>query len=945
VVRPDELVTQVVGALQEEIQEARKAQRSQWTDLTDGQYLGAARDRQAYRFALDDDLVAAEGSPARLKHGGSWRDCEVASIGSGVVVLNLAQALDGPLGSAVLQVDATYLLELQVQQWEAQLEPASGCNWSLVLRCLTLPDDTATAQPTPASVSPKAAAGLNAEQQQALQASATRLRTYLWGPPGTGKTTTVAALVQQLVESGLSVLLVSNTNTAVDTAVERLLPLVAGRDLVVRVGAAASESLAGRPVPVLLHEIIASRGDDLGRRREEAVHELRTARLGLRRQRGELSAVAAERSSFEDLKRRQAVAVAALPGLRNAVRQTEQLAAKLRSQLDQQERRAASGGARVSAAVRCDVQLCADDAAKAKAALQAGEREAAELTTQYTTLVSAQLATTLVRRERELEAGLAALQLDVARLQRLSEQLDAELDALKAQVINEAAVVCCTAYKACLDSTVRARPYDVVVVDEASMLPLALSLLVASLARRSVVFAGDFRQLPPIVQAETDRAKQWLRRDAFGAASIPAAVARGSAVPGLVALREQHRMREEIADLVSAFAYPEMPLKTAASVRARAVRPAQAPITVIDTSCLNPAAAFRGGSASRYNVLHAQVAAALLQDMSGDVGLIAPFRAQADLLRAVAPGRRASTVHRYQGGEADVVLLDTTLGRGAGSGGWFSAQEVHEEGVRLLNVAVSRAREQLVVVADVPSLRAAVAATGAVRRLLEMLLAGQVVPAETLVPVLDADEGASAFVDSVMSSGRAVVCSKRLGRGLVQGLVTAAHPELIIVSVPPADIPAADRGRHALRLAELDAAGVRVELRRPCLEDWAVVDDVIWTRPDGVLAPQERGGGWVRFEGRDATERLLALSSRRRAPWEGPPAPGRWTSACPSCGLPQARVERWDGRAWDECWRGTCIRSAPVTARVPQQPATDPREVRRDALRQVAVHNFLVDDK
>jgi hypothetical protein len=944
-VRPDELVTQVVGALHEEIQEARKAQRSQWTDLADGQYLGAARDRQAYRFALDDDLVAPEGSPARLKHGGIWRDCEVASIGAGVVVLNLAQALDGSLSSAVLQVDATYLLELQVQQWEAQLEPDSVCNWGLVMRCLTPPEDDETAEPPLAVAGGTAAAGLNAEQQQALQASATRLRTYLWGPPGTGKTTTVAALVQQLVESGLSVLLVSNTNTAVDTAVERLLPRVAGRDLVVRVGAAASESLAGLPVPVLLHEIIALRGDDLGRRREEAVRELRTARLGLRRQRGDLSAVAAERSAFEDLKRRQAVAVAALPGLHKAVRQTQQLAAKLRSQLELQEKRAASGGARVSAALRCDVQRCADDVAKVEAALQAGEQEAAELTTQYTALMSAQHATTLMTRERELEAGLAALQLDVARLQRLSEQLDAELEALKAQVIDEAAVVCCTAYKACLDSTVRARPYEVVVVDEASMLPLALSLLVTGLARRNVVFAGDFRQLPPIVRADTDRAEQWLRRDAFEAASIPAAVARGGTVPGLVALREQHRMREKIADLVSAFAYPEMPLKTAASVRARAVRPAQAALTVIDTSGLSPAAAFRGGSASRYNVLHAQVAAALLEELSGDVGLIAPFRAQADLLRAVAPGRRASTVHRYQGGEADVVLLDTTLGRGAGSGGWFSAQEVHEEGVRLLNVAVSRAREQLIVVADVPRVRAAVAPTGAVRRLLDMLLAGHVVPAETLVPVFDADEGASAFVGSVMSSGRAVVCSKRLGRGLVLGLLASAHPGLIIVTVPPADVPAADRARHATRIAELDAAGVRVELRRPCLEDWAVVDNVVWTRADGVLAPQETGGSWIRFEGRDASERLLALSGRRRGLGEGPPAPGRWTSACPSCGLPQARVERWDGRAWDECWRGTCSRPVPVAERVPQQPTSDPQRVRRDELRRVAVHDFLVDDK
>jgi KaiC/GvpD/RAD55 family RecA-like ATPase len=42
----------------------------------------------------------------------------------------------------------------------------------------------------------------------------------IWGPPGTGKTTVTVDAIAQLVRERHSVLLVSNTNVAVDNAVQ-----------------------------------------------------------------------------------------------------------------------------------------------------------------------------------------------------------------------------------------------------------------------------------------------------------------------------------------------------------------------------------------------------------------------------------------------------------------------------------------------------------------------------------------------------------------------------------------------------------------------------------------------------------------------------------------------------------------------------------------------------
>ena len=61
--------------------------------------------------------------------------------------------------------------------------------------------------------------GLNQGQCNALSSSLGRDITFIWGPPGTGKTHTIGTVAEQLFQRGRSVLLVSHTNTAVDQAI------------------------------------------------------------------------------------------------------------------------------------------------------------------------------------------------------------------------------------------------------------------------------------------------------------------------------------------------------------------------------------------------------------------------------------------------------------------------------------------------------------------------------------------------------------------------------------------------------------------------------------------------------------------------------------------------------------------------------------------------------
>lgn len=72
---------------------------------------------------------------------------------------------------------------------------------------------------------------------------------------------------------------------------------------------------------------------------------------------------------------------------------------------------------------------------------------------------------------------------------------------------------------------------------------------------------------------------------------------------------------------------------------------------------------------------------------------------------------------------------------------------------------------------------------------------------------------------------------------------------------------------------------------------------------------------------------------------------GRETSSCGGCGKPRTRVERWDGRAWDECHADGCGPELPRQRMQPVVVAWDAVAERRAALQRVGIHDFLVDDK
>ena len=91
---------------------------------------------------------------------------------------------------------------------------------------------------------------LNAEQQQAYELTMTSGLNVIWGPPGTGKTQAVVTAIAELLSEGASVLLVSNTNVAVDEGLFRAYEKAGEPNIgiMVRVGVPSVRHVAEHPI-------------------------------------------------------------------------------------------------------------------------------------------------------------------------------------------------------------------------------------------------------------------------------------------------------------------------------------------------------------------------------------------------------------------------------------------------------------------------------------------------------------------------------------------------------------------------------------------------------------------------------------------------------------------------------------------------------------------------
>lgn len=279
--------------------------------------------------------------------------------------------------------------------------------------------------------------------------------------------------------------------------------------------------------------------------------------------------------------------------------------------------------------------------------------------------------------------------------------------------VNGAQLVATTISKVYADRLFDDKKYDVVMFDEVSMAYVPQILCAAMFARQSLVCVGDFRQLAPISQS---KARTILEKDLFSFLRISDYEGHIYYHPWLVLLNEQRRMHPCISAFPNREFYHGL-LKDHESIQGardaivKRLPFRNHPISLVDltgTYC----AAGKNSDNSRYNILSAitTIALALQAEQSGEdsIGIITPYAAQTRLIRAMLLDHQkehktsiaCSTVHQFQGSERNIICFDAVESYPSKKLGILMSKNDNNSVTRLINVAVTRARGKLILVAN-----------------------------------------------------------------------------------------------------------------------------------------------------------------------------------------------------------------------------------------------------
>jgi hypothetical protein len=301
-----------------------------------------------YLFQIESVLNLPDDSPGDLRIAGQAPiETTVLSVEGLSITLSVPVDLGEFIGRAALQSDLTHLLRRLIERIE-DLKDAENPAGSRLLGDTPFTGESA-------ELDPAARARLNAEQAEAVASALGRDTTFIWGPPGTGKTMTIGRIGAELVRRERSLLLVSHTNAAVDQAVLRIADELAGEledGSVLRLGETKDARLAAQPrllVQTHIDELSATLRDERQQLQEETrqlnarrealrallaiwdwLPKVRTSLSGWKARLDELAAVAASIGSLRD----------ALSQLEDAIRAIEPQAQQARQAL--------------AAEVRCD---------------------------------------------------------------------------------------------------------------------------------------------------------------------------------------------------------------------------------------------------------------------------------------------------------------------------------------------------------------------------------------------------------------------------------------------------------------------------------------------------------------------------------------------------------------------------------------------------------------
>lgn len=603
---------------------------------------------------------------------------------------------------------------------------------------------------------------LNSSQKSVAEKILNYSVSFIWGPPGTGKTQTLGAALTCFYEWSERSLICSNTNKAVDQVLlklckrlveeNKIADLEAGK--IVRVGVIAHEELKNEFGEYITVEGIAKRrGSEIQKKidslnekksvvdseleKQKNVYEklikiksLKDESVKLNKQiKDTKTKISSEKSNLITLKKKVSTLYSEKDEYRNkgflgrtfgkSIYSIEEEIKRIRPEIETKSQMIGQKKSNLSS-----------DEASYKPLLQ----KIAIFETGLGSETIDQITSNVEKKETDQKELVAEIR-----------KLEKEIEELRKGIIKDAIFVGATLTKTFLSPSDLGK-FENVIIDEASMGLLPALYFVASQSSKRCIISGDFRQIPAIIQSKNKAILDIIGKDIFKYSGLEDAFETNREGKNAGILTKQYRMEPKICDLVSEIGYSGR-LSTAAERQALALNSPKSfedSVIIIDTSTVMPFCN-KDVKNSTSNITHALIARNIIKNFSqvegsGSIGFCAPFKAQVKLIKKMLEAEvtqkdiSVGTVHTFQGDEKETIIFDSVCSIGEDRNIPIMLGQETVQNSEVLTVAVSRAQRRLIFLANLKYLDRKIPGKGYFREILyKAQSTGTVIDARSII--------------------------------------------------------------------------------------------------------------------------------------------------------------------------------------------------------------------
>lgn len=750
-----------------------------------------------YSFFYEGDEEFFEGARIDFSNGNKKTKGSIVSIIPGkqrTILVSLEEDFGTSIKQCSITQDEAALLEALQKRFEIETGVADKKSGSPVGMNCNLADMLLRGDSEELDDSQYETAnleGLNNEQASFVNKAIKHSISVLWGPPGTGKTQSLGALIAYFYKMSERTLICSNTNQAVDQVLfklckelrkqGRMAELEDGK--IVRAGHIVHDELSREfSEYITVDGISARKGAEI----TKAIKKLESSKARSEKLIQNNQKIVDLHNQLLNLEKLQKESESASLAIKNKINknlkdknnQTKKIE-KLQHEKKTYESKGFFGRAlsRGIESINADIQTVGYQSS-------ALEKTLTTLTEELRR--SEQNKPAITKQIKALKEPLHGIKIEdaqkvvdeednkISKINSKLTDLKKQIEDLRKTIYSQAIVLGTTLTKSFLSPAVFGKFHNVV-IDEASMGLIPSVYFTATQSQRRCIISGDFRQLPPIVQSKNKEVLELVGgsdADIFKISGFETKFLSKDDCNYTETLKAQYRMNYKICNLISKIGYEGnlYTVKGYPKDKFKAPKLLSEPLIIIDTSSLYPFTD-RDPFGSTSNVVHALIARNIIRkfnetENSGNLGYCAPFKAQTKLMQKMISDEtykdnvRIGTVHTFQGDEKNTMIFDTVNSIGEKHFINPALAQEHASKSNILTVAVSRAQNRLIFIANLRYLDTKIPAQGYLRNILySAQTSGTVIDAQDiidLVPLKQELEKSKVNIENLEISAKAV---------------------------------------------------------------------------------------------------------------------------------------------------------------------------------------------